>query len=434
MCGNFILDFETFAQSQGVHADDPRIGGDEARREFLRCSELRSLYRNLHDKPKQGNVSQSSLSGAKYHSSRVFTNELFLGAQSRKATEYVKGHPAFCSFRSKIRFSKIMFSYNIILTPCWYSEKDKIYGLHQILYSCGIALPEPNYALSTAQIYTEATVALIQGTMSLRIFEMQEKGHKRLDLPSWVPDFSQVQYLKSSLTMDCLISQEVHIPIYRDGRLDIRGRIISNITQLTGRLQKDPQLRGVNDGLFDRLFKVLRSSLEPGNENIVNQLHFTFWDTSIDAVNFADLPNLEGDAQRNTFKSFEYLDDAHNEEHIEMAVEKPEEPLGAINETGEVGKLICAREWSMPLRQMASLNFGREAFVASTGDVGLTRADIRTGDLLVLFNGASVPCILRPAGENHRFIGLARGMYRFRRRPRLRVRDDGEDMTNFSLV
>jgi hypothetical protein len=71
---------------------------------------------------------------------------------------------------------------------------DKIYGLGQIFADLGIFMPAPDYNLSAAKVYEEATFSIIQASRSLRILNCSVSQQRQEDLPSWVPDFSQMPW------------------------------------------------------------------------------------------------------------------------------------------------------------------------------------------------------------------------------------------------
>jgi hypothetical protein len=409
MYGSFVLNLETLVRGSDIYVGDPRIGSRQTWIDFVQCSHLRGIYRAVC-KDRRRKSTTALVRSAQRKSWRLFAIELFFIAQSRKSSD----------------------------------GKDKIYGLHQILYDCGIILPEPNYALGTAQIYKEATAALLQGSRSLRILELQENAHKRHDLPSWVPDFEDVQPLYSARIHACTILHKRHIPVYQHGRLVLQGQIIGNLVTLAGRLQFNTQ-RSVDKydlselgGVFYGLLKITQPQDNPTAKYHVDVLQRTLLDTLTDSDGLVK-PRISRAAKRNFSELLEFLNDTCEHKDIKAGVEgKQRKSLEVFNQgkagVGRFSKRHQSMEYLSLLRQVASENVGRELFVASSGDVGLTHADARMGDLVVLFPGASMPYIIRCAGEHHLFIGLARGMYKYRQDPYVAWKDDWGNLASFTLI
>jgi hypothetical protein len=409
MYGSFVLNLETLVRGSDIYVGDPRIGSRQTWIDFVQCSHLRGIYRAVC-KDRRRKSTTALVRSAQRKSWRLFAIELFFIAQSRKSSD----------------------------------GKDKIYGLHQILYDCGITLPEPNYALGTAQIYKEATAALLQGSRSLRILELQENAHKRHDLPSWVPDFEDVQPLYSARIHACTILHKRHIPVYQHGRLILQGQIIGNLVTLAGRLQFNTQ-RSVDKydlselgGVFYGLLKITQPQDNPTAKYHVDVLQRTLLDTLTDSDGLVK-PRISRAAKRNFSELLEFLNDTCEHKDIKAGVEeKQRKSLEVFNQgksgVGRFPKRHQSMEYLSLLRQVASENVGRELFAASSGDVGLTHADARIGDLVVLFPGASMPYIIRCAGEHHLFIGLARGMYKYRQDPYVAWKDDWGNLASFTLI
>lgn len=68
--------------------------------------------------------------------------------------------------------------------------KDKIYALHGILTEFGVNLPAPDYRKTLEEIYTEATLTLMEHDQSLVVLHFATSANRRKGLPSWVPDFT----------------------------------------------------------------------------------------------------------------------------------------------------------------------------------------------------------------------------------------------------
>jgi hypothetical protein len=67
--------------------------------------------------------------------------------------------------------------------------KDRIFALLQLFRMMGIELQEPDYKMSQALIYAQATKAIISRTGSLFSFAFNKPNGDTTSLPSWAIDF-----------------------------------------------------------------------------------------------------------------------------------------------------------------------------------------------------------------------------------------------------
>lgn len=68
--------------------------------------------------------------------------------------------------------------------------KDKIYALQAVLDEFGVNLPAPDYRKSVREIYSEATLKLIEHDQSLVVLHFVSSHNRGVGFPSWVPDFT----------------------------------------------------------------------------------------------------------------------------------------------------------------------------------------------------------------------------------------------------
>ncbi|EZF34125.1 hypothetical protein H109_06803 [Trichophyton interdigitale MR816] len=81
--------------------------------------------------------------------------------------------------------------YNILrhaLTHECLDPRDKIYAILGLLGETGISI---DYSLPVEVVYTGITAYLLQNHLSFRLFDLLGADEQRLNLPSWVPDYSQ---------------------------------------------------------------------------------------------------------------------------------------------------------------------------------------------------------------------------------------------------
>ena len=66
------------------------------------------------------------------------------------------------------------------------------------------------------------------------------------------------------------------------------------------------------------------------------------------------------------------------------------------------------KSWPMSARNGAvKMLYGRRAFRSGRGKFGLASSYTRLGDMIVLFEGGSVPYVIRPEGNVYKLVGEA---------------------------
>jgi hypothetical protein len=124
-------------------------------------------------------------------------------------------------------------SLKVVRTKKSSNPKDKVYGLYGILDQMKIPhLPKVDYTKSVQQIYTEIARATIENDKSLDILQELRLPSSVLNLPSWVPDWSNTDYMKPisylrSASMDSKASWE-----FCGSELTVVGTLIDELTDI----------------------------------------------------------------------------------------------------------------------------------------------------------------------------------------------------------
>ncbi|EZG04991.1 hypothetical protein H106_05237 [Trichophyton rubrum CBS 735.88] len=96
--------------------------------------------------------------------------------------------------------------YNILrhaLTHECLDPRDKIYAILGLLGETGISV---DYSLPVEVVYTGITAYLLQNHRSFRLFDLLGANEQRINIPSWVPDYSQRLQVDNSFDITTLVN------------------------------------------------------------------------------------------------------------------------------------------------------------------------------------------------------------------------------------
>jgi len=111
---------------------------------------------------------------------------------------------------------------------------DNIYGLYGILNSLGLPMPLVDYRKPVPTLFEEFTVMEIKHSNSLSILQDLPSTSRRPDLPSWVPDWSEVGvhiYLRDrDLDSFCATADSKPMGLHEvQGQLSLAGKVFDRV-------------------------------------------------------------------------------------------------------------------------------------------------------------------------------------------------------------
>ena len=113
--------------------------------------------------------------------------------------------------------------------------EDKIFGLYSIYTALGVPIPAPDYTKSLAQVYQEATAAIVIYYRSLHVLCYTDGNWHNPGLPSWVPDWQNEGFELATRQSDAtegsqIASTVLQMLVPAPGRLRVRGKLIGTMT------------------------------------------------------------------------------------------------------------------------------------------------------------------------------------------------------------
>jgi hypothetical protein len=318
--------------------------------------------------------------------------------------------------------------------------KDKIFALFGVLTELGIDLPPPDYKKSLEQVYTEAVVACINHDRNLHVLFEVSSDHRRLGLPSWVPDWSDVgwksQDLRKAVIRDrfgasgsadprwsfssdqrcLLLSGKVVDSInHRTASLEVDVEISSGFLQMaSGQLRMTDLMRSLNSG-----FDVLRSWVNvssrheqyPTGETVKMALQRTL---VTDETLQNDTPRTE-----EAFDAWHQIMTATDVGSLATAVRRtqPSSP-SSLKHNGTSIKALMERT-SGELRPFLALTMGPASgfhfavlkhsrrkcfFTTENGYFGTASDQILPNDKIAILAGLEMPVILREVEQSYHLI------------------------------
>jgi hypothetical protein len=304
------------------------------------------------------------------------------------------------------------------------NSQDKIFAMHHLCQTFEIDLGEPDYQKPVAQLYIEATLAMITQTCSLYPLVHVLGRHRTAGLPSWVPDYNappDCERHHFTKSYDFANFRRYGPELVDGRRLRILAKQITTVSALSDRMtlfQTDLVLES------DDLTKPLRRSLADGVKVLAGwlldvyalQSPNSFSDFCWNAVGIHLLATTQAKFIQNKYESMvsqlEELTSAASDRLKAQA--KGSE--GTVNDSNSAAAAfigpndlahVVERQLKEFLTQLFYDTAGTRMFITSSGDIGFSAGDIKVGDKIVLCYGASFPMIVRPTKvEGHyEFLG-----------------------------
>ncbi|OQO08198.1 hypothetical protein B0A48_06992 [Cryoendolithus antarcticus] len=261
------------------------------------------------------------------------------------------------------------------------NPRDHIYG------ALGTAPPEirdtikPNYRASVAQVYTDACVAIASATTRADILMYCQPASARPDLPSWVPDWSDARSRLSDfqqaagMSRSATLFAEGHVPF-----MSVHAVRCGTVGIVGERASGDPSTRL---GTVREWYRAC-ADVEAQLGNVFDENTF---------IRTMACDELE---ERTPHQGFPPLADARS-----LMIST----LGLGLDNSQISGPTTA--------DMASLDqifrvSGSRMFRTAGGYVGLTSAEVRAGDILVVILGCPAPLVIRakgPLSTLHEVVG-----------------------------
>lgn len=312
--------------------------------------------------------------------------------------------------------------------------KDKVFALFGVLKELGIQFPPPDYKKSLEHIYTEAAVASITHDRNLHVLFEVPSDNRRLGLPSWVPDWSDVGW-KSPDPRKAVIrgrfspsrSADPKWSFSQDQlRLPLSGKVVDTVDHLgtplevgdeiqTGFLQiASGQLR-----LTD-LLRTMNSAFGVLKSWVNVSLGYEGYPTG-ETVQMALQRTLVADESPNgeTFDAWYQIMTATDVSSLAVAVGRFQQSSQSSPATSGTSIKALLEQTSEELRSFLSLTMGpaseyhfaairhshKKCFLTTTkGYFGTAAGPIQLNDKVALLAGLEMPVILRNVGQGYEYI------------------------------
>ena len=312
--------------------------------------------------------------------------------------------------------------------------KDKIFGFYGIAQYLGWPLPEPDYEKPIYQIYTEAARCAIQHDNTLELLESVPGSTHIENLPSWVPDFSQLpsSIFKRSATFAAAGATNLQFYFTESGRrLSLLGRFIDVI---------DVRGSSLVWGWENTIYKGSMPSpgmVQEAGQTIRQWVHIAqrlpaYLNGEPVSHAFARTLLMDGLRDRNTAQILQLYPEFHSvltEGDVQLSFAN-ELPHDVLDPEGRKAYMQTATFQAM-VEHAIMTNLGRTLVLTAGGMMGTASDLVQLGDIVVIFSGSKVPSILREQGDNFLFLGPA---YVHGAMDGELWTDDQSDLHEFSLV
>ena len=256
--------------------------------------------------------------------------------------------------------------------------RDKIFAL------LGLVMRDPkyhalraDYTLSAEEVYKKAFISLLQATGNLNLLVRQLEVGRTLDLPTWIPDWTaKVDQLKADLhdylrrnlhvyNTSCSTQPDIRWPDITT-TLGVKGLLFDEIATLA---EPDPNPHAITDSYIAYL-KTLFNSTGRQSQLYIGGGDFShaFWRLIImDMILVYSDDSVRGWPQRSTLEDYRKYTDT----------------------------LSPAKKSNQLLLMLPGFRF----FITKMGYIGLGPENMRIGDTVHVFQGGSVPFVLRQATQ-----------------------------------
>ena len=287
--------------------------------------------------------------------------------------------------------------------------EDKIFGFYGIAKYLGWPLPPPDYGKPLHQIYTEATRCALQQDQSLLLLQIASGTSRIENLPSWVPDFAQLPscLMKEYLWFHASRNTLLQCHFTENGRcLNLKGQFMDVIkergsplvwnwenTPLNGREPTADMYQAAYQTIQEWIHITEQLPSYQYAEPLVNVFGRTLLMDTIEKRDTAQILRLYPNFHSIVTEAFE----------TKFADGLPHNTLHPNAREAYLQSEEC--------RLMAELaivtNINRTLVLTERGLIGTASDSAEADDVIILFAGSRVPCVLRQQGEKFAFRGMA---------------------------
>jgi hypothetical protein len=267
--------------------------------------------------------------------------------------------------------------------------RDHVFGLLGISEAMKDALPPPDYSKSAAWLFTEVAKTLMEGQHSIDLlrFASNIETNLTLELPSWVPDWSNPSVLdvssetgSSRNVYNAARNSKAKFKIYADTQeLKALGRCFDNLTQMP---ITDPESYNRRSTAFDKILG-WQASCRLG----LSLLSYPTGEAPRDALwrtlcwNFGS--RNENPSPNENAELFEdWYVQLMSDKWLEGEVMDPDDPFHNLVD-----------------------GFLAPVCVTVKGYLASVPYTAKKGDCIAILSGGRVPFVLRPIGSHYRLIG-----------------------------
>ncbi|GAB1316503.1 hypothetical protein MFIFM68171_06713 [Madurella fahalii] len=309
-------------------------------------------------------------------------------------------------------------------------SRDKIFGILGIASDAdpNDAALSPNYSLSVAEVFKRATTWHIMKRKSLMMLSCpSDKEGSEYSLPSWVPDFTRIEYHRSLLRMekrfefDAALHGVVEVKISDDGNvLTLRGIAIDRVKRVAtlefpGSLEPSATSKALHppDGVLDPAVLAKARNWLAECVRIASEGDAGTETRPGTAVGYwqEQTFGLSKDRWNKFWRTMIWGLNPHGQQASALYGTNVREYAKFVNQTGLEGnpawRVGVTVSVSLAEQCMGSYTVDRRFCVTERGTLGWVPRGARPGDFICVLNGGSVPFVLRRCAAGYKLVGDA---------------------------
>ncbi|KAI1410613.1 hypothetical protein F5Y13DRAFT_202086 [Hypoxylon sp. FL1857] len=254
-------------------------------------------------------------------------------------------------------------------------------------------LVTPNYEKPVAEVFMQFAKTCIDHYGFLDILSCKAFDEATDGLPSWVPDWSESQqctplmvyggppnyHASKGSKAECTYSSN-------GKRLQIRGIIVDQVTKVGSTLLESKPDEKIDDASIFYEWACLAEEVKSYPNNIGVDIAFML----------TMIANSDNKAQKASDSYLAASISWYRWIHVAKSLEIPEDLLPKVNQQEDMARATIFHNAVM------RVCYGRKYFLTANGYMGIGPSHMKTGDLVCVARGASVPLIL---SENRKFLG-----------------------------